>query len=78
MSVDNSELKELMSVSIDIVSILNELLKLENMVNVDYSEVDTDLKWNRQILRNRLDQLKELRDNKHNWNTAKTYLEKVE
>lgn len=74
--MENNEVLELLLVSIDIVSIVNELNKKENMVNADYSDVLTDLKWNRHILRNRLEHLDEIRE--YNWKVSKEYMEKLE
>lgn len=62
--VDKSELKELLSVSIEIVSIVNELENIETMCGVDYSDVMTGLKWSRQMLRNRLIKLQEMGEGK--------------
>lgn len=74
---NNEEVKNLLMEAIDIVSILNELVKIENMCNVDYSEVSDDLRWNKLMLRNRLDSLNELKTEKKDWKTAKEYLDKV-
>lgn len=74
---DNEEVRNLLMEAIDIVSILNELVKIENMQKVDYSEVSDDLRWNKMVLRNRLDSLNELKTEKKDWKTAKEYLDKV-
>ncbi len=74
---NNEEVKKLLMEAIDIVCILNELVKIENMCNVDYSEVSDDLRWNKLMLRNRLDSLNELKTEKKDWKTAKEYLDKV-
>lgn len=74
---DKEEVRNLLMEAIDIVSILNELVKIENMCNVDYSEVSDDLRWNKLMLRNRLDSLNELKTEKKDWKTAKEYLDKV-
>ena len=74
---NNEEVRKLLMEAIDIVSILNELVKVENMCNVDYSEVSDDLRWNKLMLRNRLDSLNELKTEKKDWKTAKEYLDKV-
>lgn len=72
--MDDGYLKEILMESIDIISILNELIKKETMVGVDYSGVYDDLKWNKIILRNRLDSLNEA---ENHWMTAKDYLDKL-
>lgn len=72
--MDEEYLKEILMESIDIISILNELIKKETMVGVDYSGVYEDLKWNKIILRNRLDSLNEA---ENHWMTAKDYLDKL-
>lgn len=74
---NNEEVKKLLMEAIDMVCILNELVKIENMCNVDYSEVYDDLIWNKLMLRNRLDSLNELKTEKKDWKTAKEYLDKV-
>lgn len=74
---NNEEVKKLLMEAIDMVCILNELVKIENMYNVDYSEVYDDLIWNKLMLRNRLDSLNELKTEKKDWKTAKEYLDKV-
>lgn len=72
--MDEEYLKEILMESIDIISILNELIKKETMFGVDYSGVYEDLKWNKIILRNRLDSLNEA---ENHWMTAKDYLDKL-
>ena len=54
----NEEVKEVLKVCVDLVSISNELGKLEDGCGVDYSDVITDLKWTRMTLENRLRGLK--------------------
>ena len=54
----NEEVKEVLKVCVDLVSISNELGKLEDGCGVDYSDVITDLKWTRMTLENRLRSLK--------------------
>ena len=55
----NKEIQEILKVCVDLVSISNELGKLEDGCGVDYSDVITDLKWNKMTLENRLRSLKE-------------------
>ena len=55
----NKEIQEILKICVDLVSITNELSKVENGCGVDYSYVITDLKWNRMTLENRLRSLKE-------------------
>ena len=54
----NEEIQEILKVCVDLVSIANELCKLEDGCGVDYSDVITDLKWTRMVLENRLRGLK--------------------
>lgn len=54
----NKEIQEILKVCVDLVSISNELGKLEDGCGVDYSDVITDLKWTRMTLENRLRSLK--------------------
>ena len=54
----NEEIQEILKVCVDLVSISNELGKLEDGCGVDYSDVITDLKWTRMTLENRLRTLK--------------------
>lgn len=54
------QIKELLFIGVEIISVLNELGKLENGDGVDYSDVTTDLKWNLNILKNRLNDLREV------------------
>ena len=72
---DRDDLKEILFEAVEIISMLNELIKKETMMNVDYTGVYEDLKWNKMILRNRLEALEEAESN---WVTAKEYLEKLE
>jgi len=58
----NKEIKELLFLSIEIISVLNELSKIENGEDADYSDVDTDLKWSLNTLKNRLFDLKRRND----------------
>ena len=53
----NSDVKDLLFVSIELLTTLNQLSKVENGVGADYSDVLTDLKWNLHILNNRLKNL---------------------
>ena len=55
----NEEIQEILKVCVDLVSISNELGKLEDGCGVDYSDVITDLRWNKMTLENRLRTLKE-------------------
>ena len=52
------EIREILKVCIDLITVANELSKIENGCGVDYSDVITDLKWNRMTLENRLKTLK--------------------
>ena len=72
--MDKDDLKEILMEAIDVVSLLNELIKKETMVGVDYTGVYEDLKWNKIMLRNRLEALDEAESH---WMTAKEYLEKL-
>ena len=54
----NDEIREILKVCIDLITVANELSKVENGCGVDYSDVITDLKWNRMTLENRLKTLK--------------------
>lgn len=54
----NEEVKEILKICVDLISISNELGQVENGCGVDYSDVITDLKWNRMTLENRLRTLK--------------------
>ena len=58
----NEEVQEILKVCVDLVSIANELGKLEDGCGVDYSDVITDLKWTRMTLENRLRGLKKWRN----------------
>lgn len=53
------EIREILKVCIDLITIANELSKIENGCGVDYSDVITDLKWSKMTLENRLRSLKE-------------------
>lgn len=52
------EIREILKVCIDLITIANELSKIENGCGVDYSDVITDLKWSKMTLENRLKSLK--------------------
>ena len=54
----NSDIKELIFVSVKIISALNTLAEIETGENVDYSDVRTDLKWSLMVLNNRINDLK--------------------
>ena len=54
----NKEIQEILKICVDLVSISNELSKVEDGCGVDYSDVITDLKWNLMTLENRLRTLK--------------------
>jgi len=54
----NEEIREILKVCIDLITIANELSKIENGCGVDYSDVITDLKWSKMTLENRLKTLK--------------------
>ena len=53
------EILEMLKVSVDLVCILKQLSELDDGCGADFSEVLTDLKWNRMTLNNRLMSLKE-------------------
>lgn len=72
---EKDDLKEILFDAVEIICLLNELIKKETMVGVDYTGVYEDLKWNKIILRNRLEALEEAQAN---WLSAKEYLEKLE
>lgn len=72
--MDREDLREILMEAIEVVSLINELLKKETMVGVDYTGVYEDLKWNKIMLRNRLEALDEAESH---WMTAKEYLEKL-
>lgn len=72
--MNDSDLMKILMESVEIISIVNDLLKRETMINVDYGGVYDDLRWNKIILRNRLEALDEAESN---WITAKEYLEKL-
>ena len=69
------ELKEILFEAVEIISLISQLMKKETMVGVDYSGVYEDLKWNKMILRNRLEALDEA-DSR--WMTAREYLERMD
>lgn len=49
------EVKECLFVGIDVISMLNELSQIEKeSPSISYDDVLTDLKWTRNILKNRL------------------------
>ena len=54
----NDEIREILKVCIDLITVANELSKVETGCGVDYSDVITDLKWNRMTLENLLKTLK--------------------
>lgn len=72
--MDKEDLKEMLMEAVEVVSLINELLKKETMVGVDYTGVYEDLRWNKVMLRNRLEALDEAETH---WMTAKEYLEKL-
>jgi len=74
MVEDREILKEILFEAVEVLSLANELLKKETMVNVDYTGVYEDLKWNKIILRNRLEALGEAESR---WMTAHEYMEKL-
>jgi len=53
------DLKEILGVCIDLICIARQLADIENGCGADYEDVITDLKWNRMVLQNRLNSLKE-------------------
>lgn len=73
--MDKEDLKEMLMEAVDVVSLINELIKKETMVGVDYTGVYEDLRWNKIMLRNRLEALDEAESH---WMTAKEYLEKLD
>ena len=73
--MDREDLKEMLMEAVEVVSLINELLKKETMVGVDYTGVYEDLRWNKVMLRNRLESLEEAESH---WMTAKEYLEKLD
>ena len=54
----NEELKEIKDIVNDLLCLTIRLEDYENGCGVDYSDVITDLKWNRMTLENRLRTLK--------------------
>ena len=75
---DKKILKDLLFESIQVLSIVNELLKIETMDKVDYSDILEDLKWCKVMLNNRLVNLKGSNYKSSNWVTAHQYLDKVD
>ena len=73
--MDREDLKEMLMEAVEVVSLINELIKKETMVGVDYTGVYEDLRWNKIMLRNRLEALDEAETH---WMTAKEYLEKLD
>lgn len=73
--MDREDLMEILMEAVEVVSLINELLKKETMVGVDYTGVYEDLRWNKIMLRNRLEALDEAETH---WMTAKEYLEKLD
>lgn len=73
--MDREDLKEMLMEAVEVVSLINELLKKETMISVDYTGVYEDLRWNKIMLRNRLEALDEAETH---WMTAKEYLEKLD
>ena len=73
--MDREDLREILMEAIEVVSLINELLKKETMISVDYTGVYEDLRWNKIMLRNRLEALDEAETH---WMTAKEYLEKLD
>ena len=53
----NNDVKDLIWITVSILTTLHQLCKLETGKGVDYSDVRTDLKWNLHILENRLGDL---------------------
>ena len=52
------DLKEILKICVDLVCITNQLVEIDDCCGVDYSDVVTDLRWNRMTLQNRLLSLK--------------------
>lgn len=73
--MDREDLKEMLMEAVEVVSLINELIKKETMGGVDYTGVYEDLRWNKVMLRNRLESLEEAESH---WMTAKEYLEKLD
>ena len=73
--MDREDLMEILMEAVEVVSLINELLKKETMVGVDYTGVYEDLRWNKIMLRNRLEALDEAETH---WMTAKEYLVKLD
>ena len=76
--MNNPEIMKILLETVEIISILNELLKKETMINADYNGIYNDLKWNKVMLRNRLDSLNESYEYvEKKWKTGKEYMEKI-
>ena len=73
--MDKEDLKRVLMEAVEVVSLINELLKKETLVGVDYTGVYEDLRWNKIMLRNRLEALEEV---EAHWVTAKEYFEKLD
>jgi len=54
----NDEILEIMNVCIDLVCISKQLCEIDDGCGADFSDVITELKWNRMVLSNRLNSLK--------------------
>ena len=54
----NDEILEIMNVCIDLVCISKQLVELDDGCGADFTDVITELKWNRMVLSNRLNSLK--------------------
>ena len=54
----NNDVKDLIWITLDILATLHSLCKVETGKGADYSDVRGDLKWNLQVLKNRLDDLR--------------------
>lgn len=50
----NNDVKDLIWVTIEILTTLYQLCNVETGDGVDYTDVSTDLRWNLNILKNRL------------------------
>ena len=53
----NDEILEMLNVCIDLVCVTKQLVECDDGCGADFSEVLTDLKWNRMALNNRLNSL---------------------
>lgn len=56
----NNDVKDLIWITLDMLTTLYQLCKVETGVGADYSDVRTDLKWNLNVLKNRLNDLERL------------------